>query len=69
MVTTRDAKPDADQFNSIHEKLIEAWRGAGTVDFVRTFAVPLPVRVIAAGVRPGEPRSVDMAWIALRRSR
>src|ERR1700681_3980688 len=23
----KDAKPDADQFNSIHEKLIEAWRG------------------------------------------
>jgi glutathionylspermidine synthase len=23
----KDVKPDADQFNSIHEKLIEAWRG------------------------------------------
>ena len=23
----KDAKPEADQFNSIHEKLIEAWRG------------------------------------------
>jgi glutathionylspermidine synthase len=23
----KDTKPDADQFNSIHEKLIEAWRG------------------------------------------
>ena len=23
----KDVKPEADQFNSIHEKLIEAWRG------------------------------------------
>jgi len=23
----KDVKPDADQFNSIHERLIEAWRG------------------------------------------
>ncbi len=38
----KDVKPDADQFNSIHEKLIEAWRGVlgrlppeGLVHFAR----------------------------------
>jgi glutathionylspermidine synthase len=38
----KDAKPDADQFNSIHERLIEAWRGVlarlppeGMVHFAR----------------------------------
>jgi len=38
----KDVKPDADQFNSIHERLIEAWRGVlarlppeGTVHFAR----------------------------------
>jgi len=38
----KDAKPDADQFNSIHERLIQAWRGVlarlppeGTVHFAR----------------------------------
>ena len=38
----KDTKPDADQFNSIHEKLIEAWRGVlaklppeGLVHFAR----------------------------------
>ena len=44
---------------AVSRELIEAWRDGEVHDFVRGFAVPLPVRVIAAGLAVPDDRVDD----------
>ena len=44
---------------AVSRELIDAWRDGEVHDFVRSFAVPLPVRVIAAGLAVPDDRVDD----------
>jgi glutathionylspermidine synthase len=77
----KDCHPDADQFNSIHERLIEAWRAVGAADPGRVTFVSLAGNVedymtvtylrdtaVQAGLDTAYLAVEDLGWNAARRA-
>lgn len=57
--TPRAARRYEERIRTICRELIAGWTDGGTVDFVTSFAIPLPVRVIAAGLDVPDDRVAD----------